>query len=116
MKFVMAVFVTMVLAWVGGLFLPWWSVAIASFVAAIVFSQGRGRAWFAGFLGIFILWAIASVTINIRNEGILAPKIANILPLNGSVPVLILLTALVGGLVGGMGALSAAFLTGVAKK
>jgi hypothetical protein len=110
MKFLVAVILTALLAFVGGLFLPWWSIAIAALLVAVLINQTAGKALLSGFLGAFLLWGLLAWWINMKNEGILASKIASVLPLGGSAIVLILVTGLIGGLVAGFAALSGSFL------
>ncbi|MBK5272887.1 MAG: hypothetical protein JJE22_17950 [Bacteroidia bacterium] len=115
MKFLVALLLTALIAFVGGLYLPWWSVAIAALFAAAIVHQKAGKAFIAGFLGVFLLWGILAMWINIKNEGILATKIASVLPLGGSAIILILVTGLIGGLVAGFAALSGSYLRSASK-
>lgn len=110
MKFIFAVFLVAILSFIVGLFLPWWSIAIVSLFVIVLIPMRSGKAFLSGFLGIFILWAFLAVYIDVKNEGILSKKIAALLPLSGSSIVLILITALVGAVVGGFGALSGSYL------
>jgi hypothetical protein len=110
MKFITAIVLTALLSFIGGLYFPWWSLGITAFLIALLIHQRGWKAWFSGFLGIFVLWAGLAIWINIQNQGILASKIATILPLGGSALLLILVTAFIGGLVGGFGALSGSYL------
>jgi hypothetical protein len=110
MKFLVAVILTALLAFIGGLYFPWWVIAIVAFLVAILIHQNAGKALLSGFLGIFLLWGALALWINIKNEGILAAKIASLLPLGGSAIVLILVTGFIGGLVGGLAALSGTYL------
>jgi hypothetical protein len=61
-------------------------------------------------LGIFLLWSIVALWIDLKNESILSHKIAQIFPLGGSSFLLILTTAVIGALVGGFAAMSGASL------
>ncbi len=110
MKFLVAIIVTALLAFISGLFLPWWGMAITSLLVAVLVHQKAGKAFFAGFLGVFLLWAGLAWWIDMKNNGILSKKIASILPLGGNVILLILVTGFVGGLVAGMAAMSGSFL------
>ncbi|HLA54381.1 MAG TPA: hypothetical protein VK618_13790, partial [Flavitalea sp.] len=85
-------------------------------IVAVILPQTPGKAWLSGFIGILITWALAAIVINLRNETVLAPKMAAILPLKGSVGLLILVTALIGALAGGMGALTASLFLRFSKK
>lgn len=110
MKFVVATILTALLAYVAGLFLPWWSIAVAAFVAALIVAQRPLGAFLAGFLSILLLWGIMAYIIDSANNGILSKKVATILPLGGNGMLLILVTGFVGGLVAGLAALSGSFL------
>ena len=110
MKIFLSVILTALLAFVAGLFLPWWGIAIAAFLVALLIPLGGGRAFVAGFAGIFILWAVLAWWIDMKNQGILSAKIAELFPLGGSSILLILVTAFVGALVGGFAAMTAGFL------
>ena len=110
MKFIIAVFLIAILSFIAGLYLPWWSMAIISLFVILVIPMRSGKAFLSGFLGIFILWALLAVWIDIKNEGILSKKIAVLFHLGGSSILLILITSLVGAIVGGFGALSGSYL------
>ena len=115
MKIFVSIILTAILAFIAGLYLPWWSIAVASFLSALLIPQYAGRAFLSGFLGVFILWALLAWWIDLKNEGILSKKIALVLPLGGSSILLILVTALVGALVAGFAAMSGSYLRGYRK-
>lgn len=110
MKFIATIILIALLAFVSGLYLPWWSIAPAAFVISLIFRQSPGKSFLAGFLGLFLLWAGLALFIDIPNQHILSKKIAEVLPLGGSSTLLILVTGLVGGLAGGFAALTASYL------
>jgi hypothetical protein len=108
MRFLLATLLTALLSFIAGLYLPWWSIAIIAFLVALFMRQFVGRSFLSGFLGIFLLWFIVALWIDIKNEHILSQKIAQIFPLGGSSVLLVLITALTGALVGGFAAMSGA--------
>ena len=110
MKFLITIILTILLSFILSLYFPWWSIAIAAFAIELVLNLRPAKAFLAAFCGLFILWGLLSWWIDIENNSILSKKIATLLPLGGSVFLLILVTALVGGLVAGLAALSASFL------
>jgi hypothetical protein len=116
MKFLVATFLTALLAFAAGLFFPWWAIAITSFIVAVAIHQNGLAAFLSGFLGLALLWGITAVLIDFMNNHLLATKIASVLPLGGSVVLLILVTAFVGGLVGGFAAMTGSFLRGPVRK
>ena len=115
MKFLLAKVLTALLSFITGLFLPWWGIAIAGLVVALIIYQGAGMAFLSGLLGVFLLWGGLAWWIDMKNNGVLSQKIATVLPLGGNSILLILVTALVGGLVTGFGAMSGSYLRAPSK-
>ena len=115
MKLTVSIILTALLAFISGLFLPWWCMAITSLLVALLIHQRGGRAFLAGFLGVFILWASLAWWIDMKNNGVLSKKIAQVLPLGGSSLLLILLTGIIGGLVAGMAAMTGSYLRATDK-
>lgn len=110
MKFLVAIILTALLAFISGLFLPWWGMAITSLLVAVLVHQKGWKAFLSGFLGVFLLWAGLAWWIDMKNNGILSHRIAAVLPLGGNSMLLILVTGFVGGLVAGLAAMSGSFL------
>lgn len=110
MKFIVAALLTALLAFIGGLFFDWWILAVAALLVAALVHQRAGKAFLAGFTGGFLLWGLLSFWIDSKNDGILSVKIAQLFYLGNSSGLLILVTALIAGLVGGMAALSGSYL------
>ncbi len=106
MKFIVTILLTAFLGYVAPLFLPWWGFVMTSFIVALAIPQKPWKAFISGFLGLFLFWGIDSFFIDLANQHLLATKIANLLPLNGSYLLLILVTAFTGGLVSGLAALT----------
>lgn len=106
MRFLLATLLIALFSFIAGMFFPWWSLAVIAFLVALLFPQTLGRNFLSGFLGIFILWGLLSLWIDSANNNILSHKIAQLLPLGGSSVLLILVTALIGALVGGFAAMS----------
>lgn len=115
MKFLVATVLTALLAFISGLFLPWWGIAVTSLLVAVLVHQKAGKAFLAGFLGLFLLWAALAWWIDMKNNGILSKKIASVLPLGGNAILLILVTGFIGGLVAGFAAMSGSFLRSSGK-
>jgi len=106
MKFILSTLLTAALAFIAGIWLPWWSIAIVALAVAILLRLSPGYGFLAGFLGIFLCWALTASWIDVQNDGILSSKVSQLLPLGGSRLLLILVTGLVGGLIGGFAALT----------
>lgn len=110
MKFTISILLTAIFAFAAGLYMPWWIIAPTAFIVSILIRQRPLLAFVTGFTGIFLCWLTVALIRNSANDGILGSKVAAILPLGGSTIALILIASLVGGLVGGLSACSAAFL------
>lgn len=110
MKFIISIVLTFLLSMALGLFMGWWSIAVAAFIVAAAIPQKPGLAYLSGFLGLFLLWGGLAWWIDVKNQGLLSHKIALLLPLNGSSWLLILITALVGAMVAGFAALTGCYL------
>ncbi|HET6252436.1 MAG TPA: hypothetical protein VFE32_00110 [Puia sp.] len=109
-KFLVNTLLIALLSFVGGLFLPNWVIAPIAFMVILLIPLRPLPAFLSGFLALFLLWGGLALAASVPNKGILATKIASLLPLNGSPYALILVTAMIGALMGGGGALTASFL------
>ena len=117
MKFLVATILTALLSFIAGIYISiWWLFAIVALLVALLVHQRAGKAFLAGFLGLFILWFVIALWIDIENGGILSVKIASLLPLGGSKWALMFVTALIGGLIAGFAAMSGSYLRSVPKK
>ena len=108
-RYIVSILLTALLSFVLGLYLPWWTVAIAAFAVSLLIPQKPVMSFLAGFLGVFLLWEILAWWIDTKNNHILSQKIATVLPLGGSTLLLIFITSLVGSLVAGFAALTACY-------
>lgn len=108
MKFFVSVLVTGLLAFACGLYLPWWSVAVATFVVSFFIYQPPLRAFFTGFCAILLLWFGLILQINAANENILADKVSLLMGMGGSL-MLVVISCIVGAITGGLGALTGSF-------
>ncbi|MDX2048048.1 MAG: hypothetical protein SFU87_14755 [Chitinophagaceae bacterium] len=116
MKFIVSVLLTALLAFAAGLYLPWWSIAIASFLVASVLYQKPLLSFLCGFTAIFLLWGILAWLRSAGNNHILAAK-ASLLILKTENPVLlILVTGLIGAVTGGLAAWSGTLFRRIIKK
>ena len=110
MKFLVSILLIALLSFALGLYLPWWSLALVAFIVAALIHQRAGKAFLSGFLGLFLLWGVLAFIIDANNEHVLSVKVAELLPLGGSSFLLILVTAFIGGLVGGLAAMAGSYV------
>ena len=94
--------------------LPWFTPFIVAFLFGLTLGKSKSNGFLAGFLGVGIFWCLAALIPHLQNGGILTVKIAamfssemdaNITPL-----VLLIVTSLIGGILGGMTSLSGKLL------
>ena len=103
-------FFVLLLATAAQLLLPWWSLAGAAFAVGLGWAPTGRAAFWAGFGGAGLSWLLPAAWLAQQNEGLLARRVAQLLPLGGSAAALVGATAVVAGLVGGLAALAGAWL------
>ena len=106
MKFLLQILFIIVLGYILELFFPWWTIAIAAFVGGIVFNTRANFA--AGFLAIALLWTLKALLIEYSAAAPLTDRVAMIFSL--SKPLLFIVVAVIGGLVGGFAAMTGSAL------
>ncbi len=104
-KVLLKIILTAVMAYSLQTMLPWWSVVIASFSISFIISTKGHSSFVGGFLGVGILWFILAAITDFRTDSILTERVAEIFSLPNNF-LLILITSIIGGLVGGFGALT----------
>jgi hypothetical protein len=102
--------IILILSFAGGYFLPWWIVAIAAFGAAYFIGKTSAQSFWSGFAAVFIGWMILALFKSIPNDHILAGRVVQLFPIPHDWIWLLVITALIGGIVGGMSALSGVLL------
>lgn len=105
MKFLLLTIVIGILSYIAEQYLPWWSVVMASFLAALFIYTRSLNAFLAGFLGVGLLWFIFALSIDISTDSILTEKIAILFKM-GQPLLLVVTTGFIGGIAGGLGALT----------
>jgi hypothetical protein len=110
MRIISSILLTAILTYVLGLFVPWWSAAVAAFMIALLILQRPGFAFLGGFMGTFLCWIILAFCLDVQNAHILSTKMANAFPLGGNYYILLFITALTPALPSGLAALAASYL------
>ena len=109
MRFIIGLVLVGLFAYFSPMILPWWG--IAPLAALIGFATGA-KWWQSLLYGITatgLVWGIYTYGINNANEGILSSSMAKLLNLDGG-SVLVMMTAVLGALLGGLGAFSGSLL------
>ena len=101
-----------VTAWLLGLAFPWWAVFIPGLIFGSLLGDSGKSAFGWGFVGIGSLWLIQSLIIHIINDGILTTRIAKLFSLPAPFLVIII-TVIIGGLIGGLTTLTGYLFRGM---
>jgi hypothetical protein len=110
MKFFISLVLTALLSFAACLYLPWWSIAVAAFIVAVLIPQNPGKAFSTGFLALLLLWGGLSFWISSNNEHLLAHKISTLIIKADNPYYLIFATAFIGALVAGFAALCGSYV------
>jgi len=93
---------TLFLAYIFALFLPWWSVMVVAFITSFLIPLRKASVFIIPFLAVALLWIIQSWLLSSANDYTLARKIATLLSLGENPALLIAVTGIVGGLAAGI--------------
>ena len=116
MKFIVSAIITAALAFGLGLYFPWWTIVIAGMLTGFFIPQHWFLSFLSAFTGVFLLWGLMALFISVSNDHILAKRISMLVVKNSSPYLIILITALIGGLTSGLSASSARSLFNLFKK
>ncbi len=97
--------VTIILAYLLSLVLPWYSVMVAAALTAWIIPLKKAAVFFVPFLAILLFWTVYSFVLSNANDFTLAKRIAVLLPLGGNPYLLILVTGLIGGIAAAVAAI-----------
>jgi hypothetical protein len=106
MKHFLPFLLTILLSYLSGVFLPWWTFVPVIIIVYVLIPMKPGRAFLSGFLALFVLWGGLALMMDTSNHHILSKKIAQLFLQNDQYPFLLLITAIIGALLGGLSALT----------
>ena len=106
MRFLLQFLFILLVAWILELFLNWWSIAIAAALGGLLFRSNAN--FLAGFLAIALLWLFTIWRLETASTSPLSDNVAALF--NTDKTILTLITCLLGGLIGGMAALTGGLL------
>lgn len=104
MKFVSQTTFTIILVFILSQFMPFWNICIAALFVAFFSSNSTIKSFFAGFIATFSLWGISAWIMSDMNDNILLERVAGVFTLTPWL--MLLLGATIGGLLGGLGAMT----------
>ncbi|OJW66627.1 MAG: hypothetical protein BGO68_01600 [Candidatus Amoebophilus sp. 36-38] len=115
MRFIFQVILTSLISYILQQFMPSWIVVFVAAIVALFVQSNPAAAFLGGFAAISLLWMCKATIIDVYTNSILSVKVAAILGMKSSI-MLILLTGILGGLLGGLGAASGQHLLRIIKK
>jgi hypothetical protein len=92
------------------LVLPWWSLAVIAFAVCAWRSDSGGQAFIIGFLSIALVWMTYALIIHLHTKGIFTSRVGALLFKSSSVALPLVVTVILGGLVGGLAGLTGFFV------
>lgn len=113
MKFIFQIVLIILAGYLSGLFFPWYSVPIAAFILGYLLNSKAN--FLAGFIAVAALWFGMAWNIEGTAATDLTARVAQIIPVQEK-GMLFMLTACLGGLVGGFATLTGSLLKPVKKK
>lgn len=106
MRFFLHIIFILVTGFLLELFFPWWIIAVAAFIGALIFKPRFS--FLAGFLGAGSLWLVEAWLLDSNGTAPLTEKVAEIFTVNKNI--LFAATFLVAGLTGGFASLTGSLL------
>ena len=104
--FFACVAIQLLLCFAVQLIFPWWSLIIICLLLGYILESVNKAAFTSGFLALFICWGLVSGWADAGNDSILSARIVKLFPIPASSLALIILTAFLGGLIGGFSTLT----------
>lgn len=85
-----------------GLYLPWYAMGVQAGLLAFALRFPIKSAFLTGFTAGFLLWAFSAFWMNTATPSALPVRMASLLPLQGQISLLYLVTGILGGVVLGL--------------
>jgi len=92
-------------SWLASLIFPWWIIFITCFISGLWLGRKNLTSFYIGFIGIALIWLVHVSYIHIANQGILTDRINDLFGFPHPV-IVIILTLLTGGIMGGFSTLT----------
>jgi hypothetical protein len=110
MKFFTTLLLIALLSFASCIYFPWWTIALVAFIVTAVMNLVSWQSFLAAFIAVFVLWGVIAYTISAGNGHILAHRVAPLIIKTDSPFLLAVLSAFIGGIIAGLGALAGSFV------
>jgi len=108
MKKLLKIVLIAALTWLFSLFLPFWGAAVAGFLDSLLIGTSNVASFFTGFIAVFLVWGLTAFFIDLETQHIMSDRIGQLFGLTP--PFLVLVSAFLGGITGGLGSLAGCML------
>ena len=105
MKFLLKVIIIAGLTYLLAMYFPWWSVGAAAFIGGLILKTKTFNSFLAGALGVGLLWLVFALKTDIASGAVLSNKMSALIGIDNK-NLLIMITVLIGSLVGALSALT----------
>ena len=105
MNFILRILITGISTYYLSSLFPWWFIIFIPFSLGLIFDDNYISHFLSGFIGVTISWIFLLLSIEYQSESILSSKIIEILKIN-STNILIIITALIGGIISGLSSIT----------
>lgn len=102
MRLFISILLIALLSYAAEFYFAWWMIALVAFLVALFAGLKPAGAFVAGFTGIALLWLCVAAMHDLPNNHILSQRMADVIFKTPNHALLLILTVLIGGLVGGM--------------
>ncbi len=111
MKNLFSILVIAVLCCAMQWFLPWWVIIFpCAFVGFFVGEKDGYKAFLRGFIGVFLVWISYALIRSLANDHLLANRMSLLIFKLKAPYLLMVVSAIIGGLTGGLAALSGFYI------
>jgi len=106
MKFIAQFLLIIVGSYFAQLYFPWWSMVVIAGIGGLFFAFKKSRnSFYTGFLAILISWTALAYFTDTLNGSVFSDKMASVLE-GMTLPILILLPAILGGILAGFASMT----------
>lgn len=105
MLFIFRLILISVFTYLLGMIAPWWSAILTAAVIAFLMPGNNFNVFLSGFMGVGLIWMVMAWKLDVETSSIMSEKMIALFPMD-EVNMLIIATAIVGGLAGALGAFS----------
>lgn len=88
-----------------GYIMPWWSIVVCAFSISFFLPGNSFNAFLSGFLGIGLVWMVMAWKFDMESGSNMSRKIIDLFPIDDHI-LLIVVTGLIGAIVGGFSAVT----------